>query len=706
MGVGLLYQQGYFRQYLNADGWQQESYPLNDFYTMPLALQRASDGEPVIVEVDYPGRKVAAQVWSVQVGRVPLYLLDTNIVANRPEDRAITGQLYGGDLDMRIRQEIMLGIGGMRALRALGVEPTVCHMNEGHSAFLALERIRVAMEERRLSFAEARALTTSGNVFTTHTPVPAGIDLFPPRMMDHYFSGYYQQLHLSRNDFFQLGRRTGHHSDEPFSMAILALRLAAKANGVSKRHGRVAREMWRDLWPETPAPEVPIISITNGIHTGSWLSTDIRALLLRYLGPSWTERPEEHGVWGRVDRIPDDELWRTHEHRRERLVAVARDRLAQQLERRGAPPQQIEEASEVLDPEALTIGFARRVATYKRALLLLSDPERLSRILNDPARPVQIVFAGKAHPHDNPAKDLIRGLVHLSRREDLRRRVLFLEDYDMSLARYMVQGTDVWLNTPRVGKEASGTSGMKAAANGVLHLSTLDGWWCEAYTPEVGWRIGSGETYEDDGFGDHVEAQALYDLLEKEVVPLFYDRGAHDLPRGWISKMKNSMRQVAPVLNAHRMVQGYAEALYFPAALRYTNHGANDAAVARELASWLVRMREHWHELRIEAVESDAGDGVSVSTDLELVVRISTGALSPDDFSVQAFHGGIGPRGEITDYTITPMTLDGQDDGGNHVYTTLLRCRRSGLGGYTVRVLPNHPALADLHVPGLVTWAS
>ena len=706
VAVGLLYQQGFFRQYLNADGWQQESYPLSDFYTIPLELERTSEGEPVTVEVDYPGRKVFAQVWRAQVGRVPLYLLDTNVAANQVGDRAISGQLYGGDLDMRIRQEIMLGIGGMRALRALGIDPTVCHMNEGHSAFLALERIRVTMVDGLLSFDEARRLTAAGNVFTTHTPVPAGIDLFPPAMMDRYFSGFYQQLDLARDGFLQLGRRAQRQQDEPFSMAILALRLACRTNAVSERHGRVARHMWQDLWPETPSEEVPIISVTNGIHALSWISTDMRSLLLRYLGPSWADRPEEHTVWQRVDRIPDDELWRTHERRRERLVTVARDRVARQVEQRGGTGQEVADAREVLDPEALTIGFARRFATYKRALLLFADPERLSRILNDPNRPVQIVFAGKAHPKDNPAKDLIRGLVHLSRREDLRRRVLFLEDYDMALARYLVQGTDVWLNTPRVGKEASGTSGMKASANGVLHMSTYDGWWCEAYTPQVGWRVGSGETYEDDTYGDQVEAQALYDLLEKEVVPLFYERGAHDLPRGWIAKMKSAMREVAPAFNAHRMVQEYTERLYAPGARRFGKLSAEDGKLARELSAWLKRLRDHWHELRVVRLESNATDGLPVSADIQLTARLNLGSLTSEDISVQALYGGIGPQGEIVDYATTPMILQGQDDDGGYRYNAPLRCTRSGLCGFTIRVLPDHPELEDHHVPGLVLWAS
>ena len=706
VGVGLLYQKGYFRQYLNVDGWQQESYPVNDFHNMAIQLERGSEGEPVTVEVEYPGRTVVVQVWRAQVGRVPLFLLDTNLGVNRPEDRDTTDQLYGGDLDMRIRQEIMLGIGGVRALRALGIEPTVYHMNEGHSAFLALERTRMTMRDRGLSFSEARELTAAGNVFTTHTPVPAGIDLFPPHFMDRYFSDYYGQLGLTRDQFLQLGQPTPNNRDDHFSMAILALRLAASVNGVSERHGQVAREMWRHLWPGTLPEEVPIISITNGIHPPSWISGDMASLLLRYLGPRWRERPEDQSVWERVDRIPSEELWRTHERRRERLVAIARERLARQLERRGATSQEITEASEVLNPDILTIGFARRFATYKRALLLFSDVERLSKILNDPERPVQIIFAGKAHPRDNPGKEFIRQIVHLARREDMRRRILFLEDYDMSLARYLVQGVDVWLNTPRQGKEASGTSGMKAAANGVLHVSTLDGWWCEGYTPQVGWRIGKGETYQDERYGDEVEAQALYHLLEKDLIPLFYGRGADGLPRYWIAKMKRSMCAITPAFNAHRMVREYAERLYFPAATRYERLAANSGQIAKELAAWLARMYQHWGEIRVAAIETDARDGIPVTAEVKAVARVNLGSLAPEDAVVQIYHGRIDPQGEITDYEVLTMVPEDQDDDGHRVYTGTISCSGSGLHGYTIRILPYHVALNTPHVPGLILWAS
>ncbi|MFY9727216.1 MAG: alpha-glucan family phosphorylase, partial [Bryobacteraceae bacterium] len=483
VGVGLLYQQGYFRQYLNAAGWQQESYEDNDFQNLPIALERRADGTPLTVDLSYDGRKIAAQIWRAVVGRVSLYLLDTNIAQNRPEDRDITDQLYGGGNEMRLKQEIMLGIGGCRALEALGLEPTVYHMNEGHSAFLSLERVRRLMERDSLSFAEAREVACAGLVFTTHTPVPAGHDYFSPGLLDRYLGEYVTSLGLSRAEFYGLGRQNPANDSEEFCMTVLALRMAASSNGVSQLHGAVSRKMWKSLWPGVPEDEIPIGSVTNGVHLRSWISAEMNQLYDRYLSPKWREEHADTELWKRAETIPAAELWRTHERRRERLVGFARRRLRVQLERRGAPQAEIDAGEEALDPDALTIGFARRFATYKRATLLLRDPDRLARILNNPQRPVQIVFAGKAHPRDDAGKVFIQQIVKLAQRPEFRRHIVFLEDYDPAVARSLVQGADVWLNTPLRPQEASGTSGMKALANGGLNLSILDGWWDEAWHP-------------------------------------------------------------------------------------------------------------------------------------------------------------------------------------------------------------------------------
>jgi glycogen phosphorylase len=707
--VGLLYQQGYFHQYLNPDGWQQELYPDNDFYNLPLTLERQLSGAPLTVEVEYPGRTVKAQVWRAQVGRVPLYLLDANIECNRPEDRDLTDQLYGGDDDMRIRQEIMLGIGGIRALTALGIRPNVCHMNEGHSAFLALERIRVLMEECRLSFPEAREVATVGHVFTTHTPVSAGIDWFHPDLVDHYFRHYYPRLGLSRHEFLGLGRLNPNDAQGFFCMAVLALRLANRSNGVSRLHARVSQQMWQEIWPGVPVAEVPILGITNGIHPRSWISRDMADLYDRYLGPRWVERPAEQEIWQRVARIPDEELWRTHERRRERLVAFARRRLTEQLQQRGTHPSEVQQAEQVLDPEALTIGFARRFATYKRGTLLFHDLERLARIVGDKDRPVQLIFAGKAHPRDNPGKELIRQIIHHARRPEFRNRIVFVEDYDVVVGRYLVQGVDVWLNTPRRPHEASGTSGMKATANGALNLSVLDGWWDEGYSPETGWAIGHGEEYEPDqaAHQDRVEADALYNLLEKEIVPLFYDRGVDGLPRGWIARMKAAMCNHAGVFNTNRMVREYTEACYLPSARRSLRMLGEDLQWAKALAAWKEHVRKEWGSLRIERIWTEQGDGqeLQVGDQLQVQAEVYLGALKPTDVSVQLYHGQVDGEGIIVDGRTLPMLIAQSKGKGRFVFAGAIPCETSGRHGYALRIVPAHEDLGTAFEMGLLLWA-
>ena len=710
VGVGLLYQQGYFHQYLNPDGWQQEQYPDNDFYNLPLVLVRQLSGAPLIVQVEYPGRNVQAQVWQAQVGRVPLYLLDTNIEANRPDDRNITDQLYGGDGDMRIRQEILLGIGGLRALHLLGLKPTVCHMNEGHSAFLAVERIRLLMDECHLSFAEAREAAVAGHVFTTHTTVPAGIDWFHPDLVDYYFSAYYPRLGLSRHEFLGLGRMNLGDPNGYFCMAVLAMRLAYRITGVSQLHARVSRETWQEVWPQVPTDEVPILSITNGVHARSWISEDMADLYDRYLGPRWSERPADPPIWQKVARIPDEELWRTHERRRERTVAFARRRLRRQVERRGGSLAEMDQADEVLNPEALTIGFARRFATYKRGTLLFRDLERLVRILSNKDRPVQIIFAGKAHPHDTPGKELIRQIIHHARDEELRNRIVFIEDYDMAVARYLVQGVDVWLNTPRRPHEASGTSGMKATANGALNLSILDGWWDEGYTPETGWAIGGGEEYPDDQFEyqDSVESHAIYDLLEKAIVPLFYERGRDGLPRGWLSKMKAAMQHHAGAYNTNRMVGEYCEICYLPAVrrVRQLMEGDAPAARAKTLAAWKARVAAHWSGLGIETVTADQPDGqdLKVGDQLQVQAEVDLGTLKPTDVVVQLFYGRLDAEGQIDQSQAVPMLIAQSKGEGVYVFAGAISCQTSGRYGYTLRILPHHEDLGNPFEMGLVLW--
>jgi starch phosphorylase len=704
-GVGLMYREGYFRQYLNVDGWQQERYPENDFFNLPLIPETRSDGQPLLISVPLPGRDVWARIWRIQIGRVPLYLLDTNIARNNTEDRGITAQLYGGDHDMRVRQEMVLGIGGIRALKALGKEPTVCHMNEGHSAFSGLERIRAMMEEQGIDFATAREAVSAGTCFTTHTPVPAGNDIFPNQLIEHYFSGYLSQLRIDRNEFLGLGRQNPRDPNEQFCMTVLAVRLANSTNGVSQLHGHVSRKMWRGVWPELPDAEIPILSITNGVHTRSWVSPDMMQLYDRYLGIQWEDRPDDHSVWKRVDHIPDAELWRTHERRRERLVAFARHRLKGQLRRRGAPPAEVARADEVLDPEALTIGFARRFATYKRGTLIFRNLDRLNAIINNKDRPVQIIYAGKAHPRDHGGKELIAEILHMARRSEFRRRIVFLEDYDINVARYLVQGVDVWLNNPRRPLEASGTSGMKVCPNGGLNLSILDGWWVEGYGQDNGWAIGAGEEYTDLNYQDDVESRAIYDLLEQELVPLFYTRTSDGLPRGWLRTMKRSMGSLTPVFNTNRMLHEYLDKCYVPAAERFTLLTAESLKNARALAQWRRRLTQGWPQVRVEAVESNGADPMHVGSELQVKARVNLGGFSPDDVEVQLFHGVVDSLGEIPNPWTVRMSHNGAAEGGSWVFTGAIPCRSSGQHGFTVRVLPKHAALANLFEPGLICWS-
>jgi starch phosphorylase len=699
-----MYREGYFRQYLNIDGWQQERYPENDFFNLPLIPETRQDGTPVLVSVPFPGREVWLRIWRIQVGRVPLYLLDTNIANNSPEDRQITARLYGGDQDMRIRQEMVLGIGGIRALRALGKAPTVCHMNEGHSAFLGLERIRILMEENHLDFATAREAVTAGNCFTTHTPVPAGNDVFPPQLIDHYFGGYLHQLKIDKNEFLGLGRQNARDQAEPFCMTVLAIRLANKSNGVSRLHGSVSRKMWRTIWPELPDAEIPITSITNGVHTRSWLAPEMAQLYDRYLGIQWEDRPTDHSIWKRVDNIPNAELWRTHERRRERLVAFARARLKAQLQRRGAPPAEIARADEVLDPEALTIGFARRFATYKRGNLIFRNLDRLTAIVNHKDAPVQIIFAGKAHPRDHGGKELIAEILHIARRPELRRRIVFLEDYDMNVARYLDQGIDVWLNNPRRPLEASGTSGMKICCNGGINLSILDGWWVEGYAGDNGWAIGAGEEYTDLTYQDDIESRAIYDLLEQEIVPLFYTRSSDGLPRGWLKMMKRSMSTVCPVFNTNRMVQEYVEKSYWPSAERYNTLTGDNLKRAGDLARWRRGLLQGWSQVRVEHVEANGVDPMHVGGELQVNARVNLGHLSPDDVEVQLFHGVVDSLGDIPNPGTVPMSHNGAHDGNTWLFKGTIPCRSSGQHGFAVRVLPRHNNLPNPFEPGLVCW--
>jgi starch phosphorylase len=704
VAMGLLYRNGYFQQYLSADGWQQEAYPEMDFYNLPIEPVKHTDGSPVQIRVDLPENAVFCKVWRSNVGRVPLYLLDTNLPENSPADREITGKLYGGGPEMRIKQEIVLGIGGVRALEAMHIEPTVFHMNEGHSAFLALERIRVLLENSPLTFDQARQYVMATNVFTTHTPVPAGIDTFSPDMMSKYFQNYYPSLKLDEEGFLALGREEVTNKKQGFSMAVLAIRLADSVNGVSELHGDVSRKMWHNLWPQVPPDEVPLKHITNGIHVRSWLAPDLVYVLDRYLSGKWQTDPTDQSVWEGVMQIPDEELWRCHERCRERLVGWTRSTLKDQLTRRGASFDDITTADEVLDPEALTIGFARRFASYKRGALLLRDVTRLQRLLEDTKRPIQFIFAGKAHPADHEGKELIKAIVNFARNPAVRRKVVFVENYDINIARSLVQGVDVWLNTPRRGMEASGTSGMKAAANGVLNCSILDGWWVEGYAPDLGWAIGRGESYADGNTQDQLESQALYDILEKQIIPLFYKRTVDNIPRDWIARMKMCMRKLAPVFNTNRMVHDYTEKFYIPADIRGRNLAADNLDRSIKLAKAKEMLRQRWGGIKIVGVHVAGNGHYRVGENMQVEALIDLPNVDPREVLVELYAGPITATGEIGAPKILRMDYTKQIAGARHVFSGQIECRTSGRQGFAVRVLPGEEDMATPFEPGLIAW--
>ncbi len=704
VGVGLLYRHGYFQQYLNADGWQQEYYPDLDFANLPVSPVHNNQGRQVTVSVQMPGRDVHIALWKVRVGVIDLFLLDTNLPDNDPADRAITGHLYGGDMEMRIKQEIVLGIGGIRGLEAIGIRPDICHMNEGHSAFLALERIRRLIEQHDLSFDEVRPQAAASHVFTTHTPVAAGIDRFPPEMIQRYFKHYHDSLRLDIEGLLALGRENVLAKNEFFSMAVLAIRTATWANGVSALHGHVSRGMWQGIWPGVPQAEVPIDHVTNGVHARSWMSRDLINLLDGYLGQRWQEDPTDQSGWDAINEVPDEELWRIHESCRHRLVIWTRRQLRQNLLARGTEPAQVAAASEALDANALTIGFARRFATYKRGNLLLRDPERLIRMLDHADRPVQFIVAGKAHPADMAGKELIRQIIHFAREHEMHRRIVFVENYDINVARYLVQGCDVWLNTPRRGMEASGTSGMKAALNGVLNCSILDGWWDEAYRADLGWAVGRGETYSNPDTQDEIESETLYDLLEKHIIATFYDRDQHGIPRRWVARMKRCISTLAPSFNTNRMVQDYAEKLYLPALQRARQLEANNLEKSVMLAHQKERLRAAWGGLRIDNVEVDTASTLGVGDELKLAIDVHLGPLQPDEVCVQVYFGKLDNDGRITDGQPTNVMHDRDLGNGRHRFVGSIVTQVSGRHGFALRVTPGGEIFDHDIEPGLIFW--
>ncbi len=709
VGIGLAYAQGYFRQYMTPDGWQQEKYPDYDFNQMPLSLVKDKDGKRLTITINLGNEPLSAQIWEANVGRIKLLLLDTNIAENREELRSITARLYGGNLEMRLRQEILLGIGGLTALAKLGRYPKVIHMNEGHSAFAVLERVRLLIKESGLTFEVAVEVAASGSIFTTHTPVPAGNDRFPPDLMHKYFEAYAKDMGLAFKVFMALGRENPHDDNETFCMTVLALRLSVFNNGVSKLHGRVSRHMWRKVWPQFPEDDVPIGSNTNGIHAPTWVAKDMSDLFDQYLGSTWREDPDNDRIWAQAANIPDWELWRVHEKLRERLVDFVRRKMRDQCLARGMRQKDILAVESILNPKALTIGFARRFATYKRAQLLLQDKESLLRIIGNKERPVQFIFAGKAHPQDQDGKRLMQEIITVYRSPEFRMNMIFLEDYDMDIAAHLISGCDVWLNNPRRPLEACGTSGMKAVFNGVMQFSTLDGWWDEAWKPDnsLGWAIGKGEEYENQSLQDAVELKTLYKILESEIIPDFYDRENGNLPFNWIKRMRDALVHFGPRFQSNRMVQEYLHTSYIPACKTHHELYKGGFAPAKELNQWRMGIMTKWDNLVIKDVRTSSGEpNLHVGQPVSVTAKVFLADIKPEHLRLDIYMGTVGQDNSFSRRKIKPMQPDGPVIDGWQIYKGEFTPKEPGKFGFTVRAMPSHPLLPAPHSIGLVRWAA
>lgn len=706
VGVGLFYRQGYFHQRINKDGWQLEEYLDTDLYHLPLEKIRDEQGHEILITIPGPTEDIRAVVWKVSVGRIPLYLLDTNLRENPPHIRDITARLYVADSSIRLAQEILLGIGGVQALKAMGIRPRAFHMNEGHPVFSSLERLAQMMEVSGVDLRTAREIIPRTTVFTTHTPVPAGHDEFAPEMVRPYLHQFEARLGVSTDEILSWGQHEGAGKESKLSMFILGLRMSQYMNGVSELHGRVARRMWRNVWPERPESEIPIGHVTNGIHIPSFISRDNAMLFQERLGMNWHRYSWKGESLNEIDGISDVDLWEAHKRYRNRLIENCRVLVKKQCERRNAPRNVVEAAETVLDEDVLTIAFARRFATYKRANLFLRDLDRLSEILDNKNRPVQIIYAGKAHPMDEEGKAIIRHIFKHASDERLRHKIVFLEDYDIHIARLLVQGADIWLNTPRRPFEACGTSGMKAAVNGVLNVSILDGWWCEGYTKETGWAIGKGEDYEEHSDTDLVDSHALYNVLENEVIPCFYDREGGSVPFRWVKMMKASMKMILSDFSSLRMVEEYEKRFYARASRRYGELLDQNAAGAHKMADLRERYRSKWGDIVISppVCERTGTDSIRVGDVFPVTALVHLGDMTPDEVHVELYHGSVQSLDHISESHTELMTVREDKGNGSYLYACHLTCGSSGQYGFSARVTPQGDDLIK-NTPGFTTWA-
>ena len=706
VGVGLLYKNGYFQQEIDGEGKQKEIYKSVDLTTLPIKSVKGKDGKDLLVRLKFPNGDVFLKVWKIDVGRTELYLMDSDIDENKKEYRDITTTLYGGDQEMRIKQEIVLGMGGVSLLYELGLNPTVYHMNEGHSAFLTIELIKDVMKYKQVSFNIAKDIVSSKTVFTTHTPVKAGNDIFPVSLVEKYFDKYWERLGISKEEFLRLGMKPNDDMKQGFNMGILALKIAGKKNGVSKLHGAVSRELFSDVWPNVPANESPIEYVTNGIHTCTWLAPTVKRLYNDHLRPYWQDNIQNDDVWQDIYNIPDEELWKVHQSRKEKMLKMVKKLTTERLRRYNYSYDDIDAIVSKLDPNVLTIGFARRFATYKRATLIFRDLERITKIFNEQGKPIQIIFAGKAHPQDQDGKNLIKYIHDLSLKPQFKGKIFILENYNVGMSRYLVSGVDVWLNNPRRPMEASGTSGQKAAANGVLNFSVLDGWWAEGYNQKNGWTIGTNAEYQSYDKQDDDDSASIYDTLENKIIPLYYDKNDKGYSENWIKMMKNSIATNAGRYSTSRMLKDYTNQMYIPLCNLTKKYYSNLENVAN-FDNWKETISKHFDEIKITQskenynnITIDAGNRIQVSCEVELPEEF----IDVKNIEAQAYYGKITDNGVMNDIQVTPMEYVGKQDDGKHKFTAKILLKSGGDYGYTFRVIPKNEMLLNSMNLDLIKW--
>ena len=705
VAIGLLYKNGYFHQKINGNGIQETEYHDIEVEDLPLKRVKDCNDKDILVAIQLPKKKLYLKAWKINVGRVELYLLDSDIDENPQEYREITRTLYGGNQETRIQQEIVLGQAGVALIRALGLNPTVYHMNEGHSSFLILELIYSLMKEKKISFQMARDIVSSKTVFTTHTPVPAGNDIFPLDLVEKYFKDFWDKLGITKQEFFQMGMKPEAPLDNGFNMGILALKVAGKKNGVSKLHGAVSRELFGEVWPEIAANESPITYVTNGVHTCSWLAPTVIKLYNKYLIPYWQDKIYDDDVWKKIADIPDEKLWEVHQERKTKMLGIVKENTINRLRRSGYHYNDIMNLVSQLDPEALTIGFARRFATYKRATLIFKDLERITQILNNQNRKVQLIFAGKAHPADKEGQDLIKYIHEISMKPQFKGKIFLLENYNLAMSRYLISGVDVWLNTPRRPMEASGTSGQKASINGVINFSVLDGWWAEGYNSKNGWTIGTNTEYPDYETQDRADSQSIYDTLENKIIPMYYEKDSNGISPRWMQYMKESIISTGGRFSTSRMLTDYVDQLYIPLCNLYNNY-YTDLEKVGKFNEWKESLKHTWDQIEI-IQEKDNLDNITLDAgnNIEVKCKVKLPNIKKENIQPQVYYGRIDENGVVDDITIIPMELDNEDEENKtYTYKAKVNLVNGGNYGYTFRVMPKHEMILDAENLNLVKW--